>query len=124
MRIGLDWFGEPQPPAEHCNGSFGRSDWVLRLIEAQKELPNALKSREQVHLADSSGGKLDRFDGDLEKFLPWRSKATSYSCSIRKENGCERENLGCSSHVWAICGSHRPDRQQREIEKRLVRRPL
>ena len=56
------------------------------MMEAQKELMNALKSKEQVRLVDNRGpGKPDRFDGDLEKFLPWRIKTTSYSCSIRKE---------------------------------------
>ena len=56
------------------------------MMEAQKELMNALKSKEQVRLVDNRGlGKPDRFDGDLEKFLPWRIKTTSYLCSIRKE---------------------------------------
>ena len=55
------------------------------MMEAQKELMNALKSKEQVRLVDNRGlGKPDRFDGDLEKFLPWRIKTTSYLCSIRK----------------------------------------
>lgn len=64
----------------------GGSSGFTELIEAQKELTNALKSREQVRLVDNRGlGKPDRFDGDLEKFLPWRIKTTSYLCSIRKE---------------------------------------
>ena len=64
----------------------GGSTGFTELIEAQKELTNALKSREQVRLVDNRGlGKPDRFDGDLEKFLPWRIKTTSYLCSIRKE---------------------------------------
>ena len=40
----------------------------------------------ECRLVDNRGlGKPDRFDSDLEKFLPWRIKTTSYLCSIRKE---------------------------------------
>ena len=56
------------------------------MMDAQRELMNVLKSKEQVRLVDNRGlGKPDRFDGDLEKFLPWRIKATNYLCSIRRE---------------------------------------
>ena len=56
------------------------------MMDAQRELMNVLKSKEQVRLVDNRGlGKPDRFDGDLEKFLPWRIKTTSYLCSIRRE---------------------------------------
>ena len=72
--------GEPQPAAEHCNGG---STGLSRL---RKSSPMHWSQGSRCTWQTAAGlGKLDRFDGDLEKFLPWRSKATSYSCSIRKE---------------------------------------
>ena len=56
------------------------------LAKSQKELVDALKVKEQVRLVDNKGlGKPEKFDGQAEKFLPWKIKISSYLGSIRRD---------------------------------------
>ena len=65
--------------------SAGPGEALLQLARSQKELVEALRTREQVRLVDNKGlGKPDKFDGDPQKFLPWRIKTTAYLTSVRK----------------------------------------
>ena len=72
----------PTSPA----GSAGVGSALADLLVAQRELLEAMKSKEQVKLVDNKGlGKPEKFSGDIEKFLPWKIKTTSYLVSIRKD---------------------------------------
>lgn len=73
--------------AASANGpvaSSGTDTALAALVDSQRELVAAMKTREQVRLVDNRGlGKPEKFDGDLEKFLPWRIKTMAYLASLR-----------------------------------------
>ena len=66
--------------------SAGPGSALARLVQSQKELVDALRSKEQVRLVDNKGlGKPDKFDGTAERFLSWKIKTSSYLASVRKD---------------------------------------
>ena len=66
--------------------SAGPGSALAQLVQSQKELVDALRSKEQVRLVDNKGlGKPDKFDGTAERFLSWKIKTSSYLASVRKD---------------------------------------